>query len=166
MDKSETHIRVIFQHCDVFATSNSPWNLLGFNTNHVDELLKRQYIVPDQNLYVEKPFHIGFLSANIVQNSYVNNTLERILCVMPLYNNTQSMHYHEFENLIYHPISVDEFTNIILEIKDENGDKIIFDKNIKTIITLVFKCMSDDEESKDISRTFTLKEVQMLAKLT
>ena len=150
LEKSETHIRVIFQHCNVYATSNSPWKLLGLNVNNDSDLLGKEYVVPDRNLYVDNPFHIGFLSANIVQNSYLNNTLERILCVMPLFNNTQPMHYHEFKNLIYHPISVNEFTEIILEIKDTNGDSIIFDKTVKTIITLVFKSAVNIPKSKTV----------------
>lgn len=129
---------VHFKHCNVYITDDSPWKMLGFRSPTEDGLITREYTVQGRDLFVNRPFYMGFLSANIIKESYVNNQLTRNLCTMPLYNNDK-MQYHEFTNLVFHPIEVDEFTDIVLEIKDENGDYMIFDKDVKTIITLVFK---------------------------
>jgi hypothetical protein len=47
--------------------------------------------------------------------------------------------FYEFNNPVYIPIDVKQFSKIIFELRDINGRLITFDPNFKTIINLHIK---------------------------
>ena len=92
----------------------------------------RNYTFMDDNV-MNTPFP-AFLYCNIVEVSWINNKLSRLLQVIPLeYNQGWSyLDFHTQEKLI---IALKEFSNIIFEIKDINGDFIPFNPDLKTIMS-------------------------------
>lgn len=82
---------------------------------------------------------IGFLYANIVENSYINGKLSRNLTTIPLVSSKFGSSYYEFKNPIYIPIEIKQFVNIILEIRDLEGELISFAKGSQTVVTLHLK---------------------------
>ena len=79
-----------------------------------------------------------FLYVNIVENSYINGKLSRNLSTIPL-SLKRGWSYYELENPIYIPVDVKEFSKIVLELRDMNGDYVCFNSNTKTIATLHLK---------------------------
>ena len=111
----------------------TPWNLLGITSDihesssvEVDKLDFTSWMMP------------SFLYVNIVENSYINGKLSRNLSTIPL-NLKRGWSYYEFENPIYIPVDVKEFSKIVLELRDMNGDYVCFNSNYKTIATLHLK---------------------------
>lgn len=117
----------------VLNKRETPWSLLGipsdideFNSVEVDKLDFTPWMIP------------SFLYVNIVENSYINGKLSRNLSTVPL-NLKRGWSYHEFENPIYIPVDVKEFSKIVLELRDLNGDYVCFNSNYKTMVTLHLK---------------------------
>lgn len=137
-------LQVTQRRDDVFATaynmtlqiqqaSNTPWPFLG---------VSEQYAVITQfaikNVIFEANFEPAFLYVNIVENSYINGKLSRVLSVIPI---SMKAHwsFYEFTHPNFVPIDVKEFSKLNLEIRDMNGRFVDFDSNFKTIITLQTK---------------------------
>ena len=111
----------------------TPWSLLGItsdieesNSVEVDKLDFTNWMIP------------SFLYVNIVENSYINGKLSRNLSTIPL-SLKRGWSFHEFENPIYIPVDVKEFSKIALELRDMNGDYVCFNSGYKPVITLHLK---------------------------
>ena len=76
----------------------------------------------------------GFLYCNIVEDSWINNKLSRLMQVIPL-ECSQGWKYQDFHIQEKSVISFKEFSNILFEVRDMNGDFIKFDPNFKTIMS-------------------------------
>ena len=50
--------------------------------------------------------------------------------------------HHEFNNPIYVPIDVKQFSKIVIELRDMNGELIKFHPSFKTIINLHIKSIN------------------------
>ena len=111
---------------------------------------KEDYVLRDgetlriKNIDYHKTIQPTFLYSNIVESSYINGKLSRNLSTIPLSMNS-GWNFHEFNNPVYVPIDVKEFTNIIIELRDMNGDYIKFDPGFKTIINLHIKPINTSE---------------------
>ena len=86
----------------------------------------------------------AFLYSNVIENSFIDNHASRHLSMLPLQSGytdgKTGYHYHEFSNPTYYNFGVSEFSDIIFQIRDIDGDLIDFSEGYKTIITLeVFK---------------------------
>ena len=111
---------------------DSPWSMLGVNQTHINP---GDNITDIENKRFESANKVAFLYVNIVENSYINGNLSRILSVVPI-QKTSGWIYHQFNHLNYVPIAINEFSNILLELRDLNGNYLHFDTDFKTVITL------------------------------
>jgi len=75
-----------------------------------------------------------FLYCNIVDDSWINNKLSRLMQVIPL-EYSLGWKYNDFHTPEKSIISLKEFSNILFELRDMNGDFINFDPNFKTIMS-------------------------------
>ena len=108
----------------------TPWEMLGIdadinasNNVEVDKLDFSLWTVP------------SFLYVNIVENSYINGKLSRNLSTIPL-SLKRGWTFFEFNNPTYVPIDVKEFSKIVLELRDMNGNYICFNSNYRTVVTV------------------------------
>lgn len=109
----------------------TPWSLLGVTTS-----INSQLVIQNQSL--DPGLQPAFLYANVVENSYINGKKSRNLSILPLQQG-EGYVFHEFANLVYVPVEVKQFSDMLLEIRDMNGELVTFDDRYKTIITLHFK---------------------------
>ena len=86
----------------------------------------------------------SFLYVNIVESSYINGRLSRNLSTLPL-QMKNGWSYYEFPNPVYSSINVQEFSKILLEIRDIYGNYITFDPSFKTILNLHIKAINTTE---------------------
>ena len=108
----------------------TPWNLLNILNDITEE--KTTKIL---NIDFSKSMLPTFLYVNIVENSYINGKLSRNLSTIPL-NMKRGWSFYEFKDPIYAPIDVQEFSKIILEIPDMNGNYVTFYPLFRTVMTL------------------------------
>lgn len=111
---------------------DSPWSIIGVTENIIDQSPE---FVNNDYATVMSP---SFLYASIVVNSYINDKKSRNLAVIPL-SHKQGYSFFEFNNPIYVPIEVHDFSSILLELRDLNGEFVKLAKNSTTIITLHVK---------------------------
>ena len=113
---------------------DTPWKLIGV-AGRFDEFVTFQYV---KNIDFRKNIKPSFLYVNIVENSYINGKLSRLLTMLPISMNSDWSHY-EFSHPNFVPIEIKEFSKITLEILDMDGQYVKFDSRFKTIITLSLK---------------------------
>ena len=68
-----------------------------------------------------------------------------VLSTIPL-KLSRGWSFYEFNKPLYAPIDVQEFSKIVLEIRDVNGKYITFDTNFVTIITLHVNTINTESE--------------------
>jgi hypothetical protein len=133
--RRDNTLHVIAQHMTLVIKDgrNSPWEMLGVEstfevTNHISV----------KNINFDLNLEPAFLYVNIVENSYINGKLSRVLDIVPI---SMKAHwsYYEFARLNFVPIEVKEFSKIFLELRNMNGNYVPFDPGYKTIITLQTK---------------------------
>lgn len=112
---------------------NSLWRLIG--VTEVSAVFLRFKV---QNVIFENNVIPAFLYVNIVENSYINGKLSRVLDVIPI-SMKANWSFHEFSKANFVPIDVKEFSKITLEVRDMNGDYVAFNPAFKTIVTLHIK---------------------------
>lgn len=118
---------------DLQSYEKSPWKLVGAAEGNI--LLKSFSV---KNVHFNLNVAPAFLYVNIVENSYINGKLSRVLSVIPI-SMKPNWSYYEFVQPNFVPIDVKEFTKITLEIRNMDGQFVSFDPNFKTIITLQTK---------------------------
>ena len=111
--------------------SEGPWELLQMNKNFSYAVNQRSILNVDFSQNIQP----AFLYVNIVENSYINGKLSRILSVVPI-SSRADWSFYEYSQPNYMPINVKEFSKIFLELRDMNGKYIRFNPKYKTIITL------------------------------
>ena len=114
----------------VLNRRETPWSLLNISDN-----ITEQQGVKVTNINFSMWKVPAFLYVNIVESSYINGKLSRNLSIIPL-NMKQGWSFYEFNEPLYSPIDVQEFSKIIVEIRDMNGHYVDFDPKFKTVITL------------------------------
>ena len=114
---------------------DSPWRLMDIESD-----VKKTRTVVNKNFSSITP---SLLYANIVENSYINGKKSRNLGVVPL-NQHDGYSFYEFQNPVYIPIEVHQFSEILLELRDLNGEYIKFDSKLNTIISLHLKSINRD----------------------
>lgn len=128
-------IGVTFYNLRIDNRSDSPWSMLGINQT---DILPGDNITDIENKSFESKNMLAFLYVNVVESSYINGKLSRVLSVVPI-QTTSGWVFHEFNHPNYVPIVVKEFSNILLELRDLYGNYLHFDTDFKTIITLKIK---------------------------
>ena len=124
-------------HMNLLLQKNAPWSIFE----------KRNFILVEgeelriKNIDFSQTVNPIFLYSNIVENSYINGKLSRNLSTIPLKMNSGYSH-HEFNNPIYVPIDVKQFSKIVIELRDMNGELIKFHPSFKTIINLHIKSIN------------------------
>ena len=140
IDKSELDaggngfISITPRHMLLNVNKETPWSIfISSNT-----VLEEDVSFRVRNVDFTKTIQPTFLYSNIVENSYINGKLSRNLSTIPLTMNN-GWNFYEFHNPTYVPIDVKEFSKIIIELRDMNGEFIKFDPAFKTIINLHIK---------------------------
>ena len=123
----------------VYEDDKSPWNMIGVNSHITSGV---DIIVSNEDF--DGCSEPGFLYASIIENSYINGRLSRMLGVIPL-NCNSGWSFHEFNYPNYVPITVKEFSNITLEIRDLDGQYIKFNPSYKTVISLSIRAINRPE---------------------
>ena len=122
------NVEMVGTYFVIEGKSDTPWSLLNIYEDKYD-----RFTIQESDLQcAESP---AFLYANIIENSYINGKLSRNLGVIPI-KNTRGWALYEPKYPIYVPITVREFSKILIEIRDMNGEYIKFNPLYKTIITL------------------------------
>ena len=111
---------------------DTPWGMLGVT----EGFSSKSPTLQDIDLTIEaKP---AFLYTNIVENSYINDKKTRNLAVLPIFTRRGYTHF-EFQNPVYVPVEIREFSSIHLELYGLDGKLIEFNDAWDTIITLRMK---------------------------
>ena len=112
--------------------SESPWDIIGVTK----DIIQKSQNLENIDLSVEmKP---SFLYASIVENSYINDQKSRNLAVIPL-KTSIGYTFYEFQSPVYVPIEVREFSSILLELRDLDGNFVKFNSKSKVLVTLHMK---------------------------
>ena len=128
------------KNMSLIFSRDTPWSIFE----------KRQFILDEDDTFRVKNINYSetiqptFLYSNIVENSYINGKLSRNLSTIPLSMNS-GWNYHEFNNPVYVPIDVKQFSKIEIQLRDMNGEFIKFDPAFKTIINLHIKPINRSE---------------------
>ena len=128
-------IKVQVENMEIDYTSpDSPWNLLDIKNSW-------DFDVAIKNVDFRTNLSPAFLYMNIVESSFINGNLSRLLTMIPI---SQKSHwsYHQFPYPNYVPIQVDEFSKIHISILDMSGKLIEFNPDYKTIISLHTKSIN------------------------
>ena len=132
-DNNEGFIYVTPKNMKLVVEQNTPWKMMD-TTSDIPE----NRVIEIQNVIYSKTTQPAFLYSNIIENSYINGKLSRLLSVIPL-SMKSHWSFYEFNYPVYIPIDVKQFSKIIFELRDINGKLISFDSNFKTIINLHIK---------------------------
>ena len=127
-DKRRQIIQIQLENLVIKNKSDSPWRLLGITGDLTDTHEIENILFDGEQLP-------AFVYMNIIENSYINGRLSRISTVVPV-KTSVGWSFFESASPNYTPINVREFSNILIELRDINGDFIEFDPLFKTIITL------------------------------
>ena len=110
---------------------DTPWAIMDVHEDQYE-----RFTITNQDFHCSS-FPV-FVYANIIENSYMNGRLTRNLGIVPVTNAPQ-WSFYESSNPNYVPINIKEFTNILIELRDINGQYIKFNPFFKTVITLAIK---------------------------
>ena len=136
---NNTYITTFGIHISIDEFTDTPWNLIGIFRD-VNPFTTRK--VKDVDL--SSDIELAFLYVNIVENSYINGEKTRNLSILPL-QKQQGYSFYEFQNPVYVPIEVKQFSSILLEIRNMDGAYVKFDPRSNTVICLHLKPINRDE---------------------
>ena len=112
----------------VEGTTDTPWSMLNVREDHYES-----FTVQNNDLRcLEFP---AVLYANIAENSYANGKLSRNLGVVPI-KNKAGWSFYRPANPHYVPVTVREFSKIVIVLRDVNNNYVKFNPLYKTILTL------------------------------
>lgn len=133
-------IVVSMLHMKIFVTkkTDTPWSLLDIDM----DLDKPRVEIENRDLL--KGIETAFLYVNIVENSYINGKLSRNLTILPLDVGSSKGLFYEFKHPNYVPIEIKEFSNILLEIRNMQGEYVPFRDKSRTVISLHLKPINRD----------------------
>ena len=114
----------------IFAEGSLLWNLLGVTKN-----IKENSSVTIEKQKLKNGIEPAFLYVNIVESSYINGILSRNLAVLPI-NLAPGCSFYEFQNPVYIPVIVKDFSDILLEIRDLHGEYVKFVPGCSVVISL------------------------------
>ena len=140
-DNNEGFIYVTPKNMKLVVEQNTPWKMMGISFD-----IPENREIEIRNVIYSKTKQPAFLYSNIVENSYINGILSRLLSIIPLHMKSH-WSFYEFNKPIYVPIDVKEFSKIIFELRDINGKLIAFDPKFKTILNLHIKPINRIESS-------------------
>ena len=125
-------IKIAVKHMRIRVSDRvqTPWNLL----NILDDITE-ETAIKIANVDFSKSLVPAFLYVNIVESSYINGKLSRNLSIVPL-NMKKGWSFYEYNEPLYSPIDVQEFSKIVLEIRDLNAHYVVFDPTFRTVVTL------------------------------
>ena len=133
LDKQSKNIRIELNsvYLIVEGKKDTPWSLLNVREDKYET-----FVIEDLDLHSKQV--PGMVYTNIIENSYVNGKLFRNLSIIPM-SYKAGWTFYKPTDPFYTPISVREFTKIVIALKDINNEYIKFDPMFKTIITLHIK---------------------------
>ena len=131
-------ITVVVKHMEIeFDANDTPWKIMGIKS-------KDDFSKSIKNTNYSHNLSPAFLYVNIIENSYINGRLSRILSMVPI-SMKSHWSYHEFAFPNYVPIDVKEFSKINIELYDLSGKLVEFNPKYKTIITLSLRTINTAE---------------------
>ena len=105
----------------------------------LDRTMIRTSIEITEHILHSSP-EMGFLYCDIVENSYINNNLSRLLSIIPLRNHHYyNTRFYEFCNPNYYNVSLKQFAGISFQLLDAMGEEIEFVNNANLILNLHLK---------------------------
>ena len=119
----------------VEGIKDTPWALMGV---YDDKFASESFTV--EEIDFDCSYSPAFVYANIVENSYINGKLSRNLGVVPIRNTTEWSLY-EPTHPNYVPINVKEFSKILIEIRDMEGQYIKLNPMFKTVMCLKLRAI-------------------------
>ena len=131
IDKHREMVQIRMDGVYIENREDGPWGMLGhqgdlFNVHEIPNIVFQNEQIP------------GFLYMDIVENSYINGKLSRNLAVAPI-KMSNVWNYYEFSNPRFTSINVQEFTKILVELRDVKGKHIAFNPAFKPILTLCIR---------------------------
>ena len=112
----------------VEGTTGTPWSMLNVRKDHYES-----FTMQNNDLRcLEFP---AMLYANISGNSYVDGKLSRNLGVVPI-KNKEGWSFYRPANPHYVPVTVREFSKIVITLRDVNNNYVKFNPLYKSILTL------------------------------
>jgi hypothetical protein len=131
VDKNSKAINITLNNICLIVRGmkDTPWSLLGLNDDIYDEPFSIEEA--DLNCSISP----AFVYANIIENSYINGRLSRNLGLVSIANTSQWALY-EPAHPNYVPINVQEFSKILIELRDMRGEYIKLNPSYKTVISL------------------------------
>ena len=116
---------------------DTPWKIIGVKS-------KEDFSKSIKNVNYSQNLSPAFLYVNIIENSYINGRLSRILSMVPI-SMKSNWSYYEFSFPNYVPIDVKEFSKIHIQINDLRGKLVEFNPEYKTIITLSLRAINTSD---------------------
>ena len=113
---------------------DTPWGLLRV----YEDKFANTFMVDDEAF--DSADNPAFIYASIIENSYINGKLSRNLGIVPI-RYTSNWSLYEPTDPNYVPINVKEFSKILIEIRDMNGEYIKFNPKFKTVLNLKIKAI-------------------------
>ena len=113
---------------------DTPWGLLRV----YEDKFTGTFMVDDETF--DSADNPAFIYASIIENSYINGKLSRNLGIVPI-RYTSNWSLYEPTDPNYVPINVKEFSKILIEIRDMNGEYIKFNPKFKTVLNLKIKAI-------------------------
>ena len=86
------------------------------------------------------PTEMAFLYMCVVEDSYINGKKLRMLAVFPI-RSVKGYTYFEFQNPIYVPIDVTEFSEIDIELRDIKGKMLKIENSYDIVISMHIKAI-------------------------
>ena len=131
VDRNGKVINITLNHICLIVKGmkDTPWSLLGL----YDDIYDEPFSIDEADLNCS--ISPAFVYANIIENSYINGRLSRNLGLVPISNPSEWALY-EPAHPNYVPINVQEFSKILIELRDMRGDYIKLNPLYKTIISL------------------------------
>ena len=120
--------------------SDTPWSLLNVNEDKFNQFTLK-------NMDLREAVFPAFIYADIIENSYLNGRLTRNLTIVPIkYGAGWTCYEPKYPN--YVPITVKQFSKILIELRNIEGDFVNFNPVYKTIITVSIRPIKARETTK------------------
>lgn len=108
--------------------------LLGLSHAHYEEGIHEGEHVVD----IRQGFYSLYLYCSLIEPHMVGDTLTPLLRIVPIRGKDGDMVTRTYENINYHPVQQKQFSTVELDIRDDTGRRISFERG-KVVATLHFR---------------------------
>ncbi len=108
--------------------------MLGLSQAHFDEGVHEGAQVID----IRQGFYSLYVYCNLIEPQMVGDALAPLLRIVPIRGQTGDLVTRSYENVNYHPVQLKRFDTVELDIRDDTGHKVSFERG-KVVVTLHFR---------------------------